>query len=526
MGRVLEKVNAWSERPGALWVILGISAAVKFSLALMNGDINPDGDDYIFAAQQVIQGNLREGMKIYPMPFYPFLIGIFHFLIPNWVWAARAVNVLSLIFSAIPLYLLTKELFGKGPAFWAGLAFALAPYPTETSVEVVRGPVFVLCFGWAAYFSVRAVRTKRKLFFLAGSVFALTAALFRVEGVLLPVLCPLFFLWLAVSRKGERRALLRGIAIWVVFPVLLCLAVYVGTGRVGVKATRMNEVNKKIHGILDLRFLDNYHRIYDQLKDLEEKAVFPGGKQNLAEIARHAMPLLYLYGLSRSLAKVLFPLFVIPLVLGFRRPHDRGHGLVLFVASAYFFMVYLTLVEQDYIQDRFLLATAYLLYPWVGSGMYRLVNPLAGSRARRIIGAAVAVLLVFSPLVKTTELFAEQEDVMRRAGRWIASEPSLRELKMMSTDSRIPFYAGRGGRYVDYDEQPNGEAAMERLALRKNVGLITLESPDGEEGRDPIFSRFEKRMEFQGKKERVVVYVLRERPAPKKGSVGTPKPPL
>ena len=145
---MLKNISRLSEKQKALLFLLSISALLKVSLALSVKVINPDGDDFILAAQQFASWHFSEGLALSPVPFFPLLITLVHFFVPDWITAARAATILPLVLALIPLYLLTHELFGRRPAFWASLVFALAPFPNECATDVIRGPMFLFFLAW------------------------------------------------------------------------------------------------------------------------------------------------------------------------------------------------------------------------------------------------------------------------------------------------------------------------------------------------------------------------------------------
>ena len=125
----MEKISDLTETKKGIYFILGLSAIIKVLvlIALSEKAINNDGLLYISAAQHFASGYFKEGLVLYPMPLYPFLITIVHFIISDWVLAARLISLVSLILAIIPLYLISKELFNYRIAFWGCLAFALIP---------------------------------------------------------------------------------------------------------------------------------------------------------------------------------------------------------------------------------------------------------------------------------------------------------------------------------------------------------------------------------------------------------------
>ena len=122
-----------------LVLLLLLSAILKAILSLGIGVMNPeDGVLYITAAQKLAGGAFKDALAIYGMPFYPLLIALTHYVIPNWIAAALIISIISSVFTIIPLYLLTKEIFYRQAALWACAAFAVLPLSNHWSVGVLR----------------------------------------------------------------------------------------------------------------------------------------------------------------------------------------------------------------------------------------------------------------------------------------------------------------------------------------------------------------------------------------------------
>jgi len=150
INKTIEKISDLTETKKGLFFVLGLSAVMKVSIliALSGKAINNDGLLYISAAQQFASGHFKEGLALYPMPLYSFFITIVHFLISDWVLAARLISLLFLVLTIIPLYLVSRDLFDNRIAFWGCLAFALAPLPNSWVAYATRGPVFIFFFAW------------------------------------------------------------------------------------------------------------------------------------------------------------------------------------------------------------------------------------------------------------------------------------------------------------------------------------------------------------------------------------------
>ena len=110
-----------------LVILLLLSVVLKISISLFTQVINHDGVLYITAAQKLAAGDLKEALSIYRMPLYPLLIALTHYVIPNWIAAARVISIFSSVLTIIPLYILTKEIFYRKADLWACAAFDLLP---------------------------------------------------------------------------------------------------------------------------------------------------------------------------------------------------------------------------------------------------------------------------------------------------------------------------------------------------------------------------------------------------------------
>ncbi len=125
----------------SIFFILLFSFVLKGALVFSTQVPNPDGVLYINAAREFTLGHFQQGIKIYPMPFYPFLIMLFHYAIPDWIRAAQTISWLSMVFATIPLYLIAKKLFGYKPALWGIISYSLAPHFNTIASKIIRDPL-------------------------------------------------------------------------------------------------------------------------------------------------------------------------------------------------------------------------------------------------------------------------------------------------------------------------------------------------------------------------------------------------
>jgi 4-amino-4-deoxy-L-arabinose transferase-like glycosyltransferase len=501
-----------------LFFLLGLSLAVKLFLliALQYESFNPDGLLYISAAEKISQGHFREALSIYRMPLYPLLITMVHFFVSDWALAGKLVSLILAVLTLIPLYLISIQLFSRAAAFWACLAFALSPVPNYWAVEILRGPSYLFVFAWTIYFALKAIQTTRPIFFVLAIAFSLLIFLLRVEGIIFIPVFILFLLFLVTGRGREKKRYRPGFFIYTGFWVFIGL---VGSMLVGgdlIEYNRIDEVIESVTGIFNLSFLDNYFNIYDQLVALEDSSPYPGGKQNFAEIARHYMPLIYLLGIFETVIRILFPLFLIPLIWGFRNTMDRQRIFLITMTGSYLFFIYFTLIEGDFIQKRFLSAPVFLLYPWVGAGLTALVNGMKKRTWPKWLITVILALFIALPLSKIFDTLGDKDDLKYRAGKWLASQPAMMESKIVTTDKLILFFAGlkyydgKGEKYVYLKSSKHKikfYAIIEKYAKDHRMDVIIVAVSKKDKRLIPRFTFFKKCKSFDGKKDYVEFHV-------------------
>jgi 4-amino-4-deoxy-L-arabinose transferase-like glycosyltransferase len=494
-----------SETKRDLLILLLLSAALKISISLFIKVINHDGVLYITAAQKLAGGAFEEALAIYGMPLYPLLIALTHYVIPNWIVAARVISIISSILTIIPLYLLTREIFYRQAALWACAAFALLPLSNHLSVEVLRDPLFLFFLAWSTYFANRAITSKRLIHFLLCSLLCLFSVLCRLEGLVLYAFYILFVLYLFLRKPREGAPLLKGMSIFIALPLSLFI---VGSLILGTEWSsafnRADIVMREVEAVLSLRFLHRYHFIYKKLKLFESTLPYKPGVQNFIEIARHYMHAVYLIGLLESFIKALFPLYLVPLVAGLWNSRNRNGIFVLLLAGCYLLISYFLLIRMDSIRVRQLLTPAYLFHPWIGMGIDRIFAYVEKSSRRYLLTILFVLLLGVLPLYRSVKIIQKQDNVLLEAGKWIATVPQLQEAEIITNDRRVPFYAGRGLDQTLYRE-PN-YLAMEKLALKKSFDLLIIKTSKKRKNSRPRLKKFTRVKEFVGVKDIVNIY--------------------
>ena len=486
-----------------LVILLLLSVVLKISISLFTQVINHDGVLYITAAQKLAAGDLKEALSIYRMPLYPLLIALTHYVIPNWIAAARVISIFSSVLTIIPLYLLTKEIFYRKAALWACAAFALLPLSNQLSVGFVRDPLFLFFLAWSTYFANRAIKSTKLIHFLLSSLTCLFSIMFRLEGLILYIFFTLYVFCLFLRRSKAKNALLKGMLVYIAPPLLIFILFTLGT-KWPLTFNRIDEIILTINEIFSLKFIKNYKHIYNQLKITETTITEANKWQNLIEIVRHYMPIIYLIGLLEKFFKVLFPPYLIPLAVGVWNARNRNNVFIILFTAFYLLSLYYYMISTDSIRERFLLAPAFLLYPFIGAGLDRLCITAKRSSRRRLFTILLVIFFALLPAYRSLRITWKEDDVLAKTGKWIAAVPEFQIAEIITTDSRVAFYAGRGAHYTWY---PNSDYfSMEAVAESSRFDLLVIKRPQKNESSAPPLRKFIKVKEFIGVQDIVTIY--------------------
>ncbi len=526
--KLFSSIREWPGYAQEILFLLLVSLGIKVPALFFGDIINADGVRYIDAAQQFAQGNFLEGLRIDWMPFYSLLIAGFHFLVRDWVLAGQLISLLSLTFAMIPLYLLTKDLFDVNVAFWTGLAFALSPMLNDHSIGLLRDPIFIFFVFWSVYFCLCALRTYKSRFFALAALSSTFALCCRLEAILLWGVFLSVLAVLAIRNRAERRFLSKGLFVMAGLPLIFggvgvgtLLAVGPDLVSLGRPGEHMSQVEKAVFGNslayykrkVSKGILKNYRSRYKILKDFARTSPDLDKTGGVLETTRHYLPVIYLIGLSEAFGRNLFPLFLLPLIVGFGKSitWHRGHWLLLILAGVYFLIAYYFLFTHDFISKRYVLVPPLLLLPWVGKGLERFWARIPGCRWPRI--AMVLFLLVFcaAPTYKSAEAFIKEGKgaVIREAGQWLAIQPYLQDAVIACSEPRIRFYSSPELNYLKSMEKfhvSRDFRRMERIAFEKKADLLIIEMSNKKRHLIPEFKHFSLLKEFAGTKNDVLIY--------------------
>jgi hypothetical protein len=444
MNRICRELTQIPESRRALPLLLIFSASLMGALfiARWNADLNFDGEIYIAAARKYAAGMYREGLAIYPMPLYPYLISLMHRIIPNWVLAGRLISYFSMTLTVIPLFLLSKDLFNRRAAFWGCIAFSLLPDTLLHSNSVMRDPPFFLFATCAVYFAQKALQSKRLIHLLGSALFAWVSILFRIEFLIIFPVYFCFLIALAISKSGQRKDYSRMMVAWGGLFACLIAAICIGVESRGDNINRFDDWANYFRAFRDLNFLENYRRVSAQLQQMQDASLNSIVGQHFADTARQLMAFIYLLGMLHMFSKVVLAVNIIPLLWGlYRARYTERHVFVLLVTCCLFVLTYGFFIRYDLLITRYLFMPAVLLCPWVGFGIDRILVFAQGCSHKEIIAACVLLLVFTVPALKFDKYFTTKDDLKSRAGSWIAKQENLRNLKIIFSDPGVKFHA-------------------------------------------------------------------------------------
>jgi len=181
------------------WLLLLLAVLMRVVGCVLRPIPSRDGVAYLWMAEQWAANGLGALFDSVFHPLYPFAVGLLLRAVPGSIDTVVAGQIVAAGCSALavlPVYFVTRRLFGERAALWAGVMFAIGAWFVRHPAECMSEGPFHLCVAlWAA-----ALLAERPRALLAGLA-AGTAFLARPEGL---ALVPAGMLLLA--RRDTTRA--------------------------------------------------------------------------------------------------------------------------------------------------------------------------------------------------------------------------------------------------------------------------------------------------------------------------------
>ena len=485
------------------FLILLFSFILKGVLVFSSQVPNSDGIIYINAAREFAQGNFRQGIRIYPMPFYPFLINCVHYAIPDWFRAAQTISWLSMVLAAIPLYQITRRLFDQKAALWSVTAYSLAPHFNTYASKIIRDPLGLFILSLSIVFVLKSLQDKKIKNFLLASVFSILAFLSRSEFFLFPLFLLLFYSVMLLIDRKQALSLGKGVGYFIIFFLLLGTIIWVISNKSGISMLAFN----KLKTYFRHDFFNNYKHVCQMLKTLGNSLPNHSFTGNFAETARHYIWLVYVVALVEVAVILIFPTNLFPLFYNsFRKKYSQNHYFILAVILLFTGSTYFYLFSRNFIQRRYFILPIFLLFPWIGNGLHQLYRKACSRDIKeKIIALSLFIFLFFVlPTGKTLHYAGEPNLSLKEAGLWIGSHfAAQKDFKLISNDRRITFFARLDKRtFIITNLQK-----INAYARKHKIQIISLAIPQKKKDRMPILKGYKVLKKFHDQKNIVIIAV-------------------
>jgi 4-amino-4-deoxy-L-arabinose transferase-like glycosyltransferase len=420
----------------AVGVILFLALALRAAAAINTKVINHDGARFTMSARAMLDGNLDYALEVEPRmpPLYPLLIALAAFFTGDLGLAGVLISVLTGTLLVLPVYLLSRDLWGERIGLVAGLVVAILPDLALVSGDVWSEPLFLLCF----FSSIAAIwfAGERPSFLthaLAGA-FGGLAVNTRPEGLytLAAILGWGAIVFWIHRRKTERRAAriggpLLATVIWIA--LILPYSAWIHA-KYGFWSTTANRFAVKMLGKpnVDGSYTEGYR--FDE----SVKTEFGRDQASLGKVGGHAWYVLKIY--LRTFGYVFVPL----VVAGYFFVRGRGAVFVTLIALGYAVPTWIGLAVGLPFDDRFALAPFVALAPVIASGLAGLRARLPQRFPRERVAAIAAIMLVVGCAVRPFTPRDHRRLTLKDAGLWIKEKygPGRR---IQTMDRRIEHYA-------------------------------------------------------------------------------------
>lgn len=489
--------------------------AIRFLLLSTEEMISTDAVQYLTFGKNIMLGKgfLSDGSHfpdIIRPPLYPVLIAISHLFIQDLELAGRAVSILFGSLLVIPLFLLTREFFGRKPAILSAILILMHPVLTETSISACTDATFIFILMVTLFLGWLAIDRKKGIYyFFVGISFAISY-LTRQVGILFFLMYLFVILLFLRSDSMSLRYILRGFtSLLIGFLILFIpymLWVQSCSGRwmepafafMGARAQWEAEVALKLRrnqlpgrnipegvrkyegSLYGLNADGNEIMLWKRIQQPETGAVIPiSVLSSLKKIARN------LYTLINLGLPAIFPLaFFFCIGYGIVGQVWSKHILKKHLYLAAMFVVSIIFVLLSGLELRWLGPSVCIGAIWAGNGIVMIGNFFetslrkAFNRRPPFFMSKSAFVLVFT-LVSTGSFFPgiykthlkhkDKPLEHKRAGLWIRENRP--DSVIMSRKPQIAFYAE--GKYVvlPFASYPD----IMKFAKKRGVKIIVVD---------------------------------------------------
>jgi 4-amino-4-deoxy-L-arabinose transferase-like glycosyltransferase len=474
-------------RTGWLFLALSVSVAAAlriFWLTTHSQIVNSDGAEYARCAENLLRGVGFVGVwsrpeVIFP-PLYPILIAIVNVLLHNSELAARIMSVVCGTLLPIPVFCLTRKLYGGHVALIAALLVSVHPIFLAISTTTFSESTYLILFVWALDWSFKALwGSDWKSGAIAGTFWGL-AYLARPEAFVLEAVLVLALAGLGVVLRERRVGLWKAAAAaGIVFALLAAPYVFflhaeTGQFRLEGKSNYNYVVSRRLRegkGLTEAYYaIDNKLEVLGPGMDPVRFATYSPYPKHFGVVLRMALENAIVHvrdmdDVALTIHSYGSPLVLILGILGlFRNPWKRERLWKEIFCFATVGMLFVILLSVEWFMIRLALPLLIVLLIWAANGIDEagkwavgtwetLMSPIG--RIPSVLRQGVGFVLIagifsvgLAGVIKENP-FAEESNrnlPQKEAGIWLKAHimkpGSPARPRIMSSLSIVSFYAG------------------------------------------------------------------------------------
>ncbi len=452
--------------------ILFFSAlALRLYSALAPGIIVPDGIMYINTAKLIDAGEWGKIAQYSFYNLYPFLIAIFHKVIPDWELSARILSVLSGSLAVVPFYWVIKRLFDTKLAVAASIFFVISPRLIEYSSNVIREPVFWLFSLSALCAAAAGMQKKQPVFMVLSALFTGLSAFTRMEGL---AVIPVVMFWVFWQYRVERTFSLSTFIVYTMifiisFPILFLSPLIFVKGRLG--HWELGHIGSKIPQILSTGNKTTEEAFRKNVEDSDVVTRAVAGNKYLVFFWQP------IFKFFRSYHVLFILLFIVGVTRRKIVPFNSRELLIWSWWLAFFAVSLVYVSKIYYLSTRHGMLMGLPALLWVAAGFYEIGGILEkwGAGVKFVIpgrwknGIAILTMAVICLVVLPSSLSWPGADKveLKKAGTCLKQMGySNRKIAVEGRLNRLGFYSG-----AEYVTVPENSTAPEISAFLRSADV-------------------------------------------------------
>ena len=184
-----------------------------------------DGVGYVTSGKNLFSGlgySFHDSPQLVNPPLYPVLIGISWLFTHNLEFSGQIVSVIAGSLLIIPVFYLTKKMFGRKAAFFSAIFVVICPPLIFGSTEVRVASLYTLLVWAAMAVGWKALQSKYLIWSAFTGLMLALCYLTRAEAIMLPPIFLLLYLLSFKLRTGSHLSIAKS----VVFKGIILIAVF------------------------------------------------------------------------------------------------------------------------------------------------------------------------------------------------------------------------------------------------------------------------------------------------------------